>query len=140
WAAIILPYMEQEAVNKAWDYQLRYHEQSDTARLHNNPNYFCPSRRSVPTTFSISDTSGTIYPPPGVPGGLGDYAACVGTDRSNGALVEATVVSMVAPDGKPYTGAPNSAPKLTRITAYRNTLTINGITDGTSNTFFAGEK
>jgi prepilin-type N-terminal cleavage/methylation domain-containing protein/prepilin-type processing-associated H-X9-DG protein len=140
WAAIILPYMEQDAVNRAWDYQLRYFEQTDAARLHNNPNYFCPSRRAVPTTFSISDTSGTVYPPPGVPGGLGDYGACVGTTGADGALAEGIVVTMIQPDGTPYTGAPNNAPKLTRITAYRNALDINAITDGTSNTFFAGEK
>jgi prepilin-type N-terminal cleavage/methylation domain-containing protein len=46
WMVMIMPYMEQDNLFKAWDLKKTYYQQSDTARLTQLPNYYCPSRRS----------------------------------------------------------------------------------------------
>src|SRR5262249_21162941 len=79
WAAYILPQLEQDNVQRLWDLKKRYYNQVPEALQQNIKIYFCPSRRRPPDTFSVSDrrTSDPIFPE--TPGGLSDYAGCVGT-------------------------------------------------------------
>src|SRR5947209_4657072 len=91
WAVLILPYIEQQAIYKSWDTQLRYYDQvnfgtaGDPTAV-NVPIYLCPSRRDTSIGLSV-DNGGTDKDVPSNytgnphrPGGLGDYAASHGTD------------------------------------------------------------
>jgi prepilin-type N-terminal cleavage/methylation domain-containing protein len=81
WAVLIFRYIEQDNVYQRWNLSQSYYEQSDAARLFSVPIYFCPSRRSKASGYSISGDMpwlcGNSYGPH-VPGGLIDYAACLG--------------------------------------------------------------
>lgn len=97
WAVEILPFLEQDANFRAWDWNKDYYQQSAAAREGTVPVYFCPSRRSPDQAFlSVSgDQQCTASAPgpvgpcgqtwyctaydPHVPGGLGDYAGNIGT-------------------------------------------------------------
>src|SRR5947199_10594025 len=95
-AVFLLPYLEQQNQYKLWDVQLRYYDQPNLGQP-NAPtkfNYsvsFCPSRRSaVDAGFSIETGTGvgmrdvpSFWNGTHRPGGLGDYAACYGTDTTN---------------------------------------------------------
>src|SRR5690242_10822161 len=82
WAVLIMPYLEQGASYNRWNIQKRFFEQAgppgsaDDPCQVNVPVYFCPSRRSVPTTFSQPMPKAAGLPSGGVarPGGLSDYA------------------------------------------------------------------
>src|SRR5262245_57859502 len=109
WANLILPYLEQEYASRLWDPQKRYYDQSAAARQLNVKIYFCPSRRGTPAEFSEDRrTSAPVFPI--TPGGLSDYAACVGThwDLRNGAITDGQSRRIV----DPHTGATvtNTAP------------------------------
>src|SRR5205823_4462798 len=98
WAVLILPYLEQDNVYRLWNIQKRYYEQNGPVGSANDPcqynikTYFCPSRRSVPTTPSAPFPKAADIAPGGSPrgGGMSDYANCAGTEGSTGALVEGT--------------------------------------------------
>jgi prepilin-type N-terminal cleavage/methylation domain-containing protein/prepilin-type processing-associated H-X9-DG protein len=151
WFVLIMPYLEQENISRLWDFKVFYRNQPESARTMQVKTYYCPSRRgpgeglvSVVETVDPDD----VKPPPewdGVTsdprfaagvnptGALGDYAANVGEwgfmqtpptevwagDNANGALVRGNR----AADG-----------------SFRSRTNIASITDGTSNTFLAGEK
>jgi type II secretory pathway pseudopilin PulG len=133
WAVLILPYLEQGNLYKAWNITDTYYHQSDTARLGIVPTYFCPVKRSPssPPTASISgdqdDDTNPIVWGPQTPGALGDYASCTGTENC---------------DGADCSGVNNGAFR----SAYDQNLkflgyvTFASILDGLSNTFFVGEK
>jgi len=80
WMVMIMPYMEQDPLFKQWDLTKTYYEQSDTARLSQLPNYFCPSRRSPHnvTQGSVAGDFPIQGPFTNVPGALSDYAANLG--------------------------------------------------------------
>jgi prepilin-type N-terminal cleavage/methylation domain-containing protein len=83
WMVLILPYMEQDNLFHQWDMTKTYYEQSDTARLTQLQNYFCPTRRSpadVKAGSVSGDVSSTTVDPnaPNIPGALSDYAASIG--------------------------------------------------------------
>ena len=130
WAVLILPYLEQENLYRQWNLPNTYYSQSDAARLTPVPSYFCPTRRSAksdPPASIAGDTNDDPGPGPHVPGALGDYAACTGTDNC---------------DGADCTGAVNGAFKASynqylRFLGYVN---FDMIRDGLSNTIFVGEK
>src|SRR5438045_7363181 len=119
WAVFLLPYLEQDNVYRLWDVQLRYYDQPNKGdpnldpTLHNVAVYFCPSRRGPEVGFSV-DNGGTDKDVPSAytgnphrPGGLGDYAACHGTDVAtldgNGALTIGIPTAAVTPSGTPWT-------------------------------------
>jgi prepilin-type N-terminal cleavage/methylation domain-containing protein len=85
WAVMLLPFMEQDNLFRQWDLSRSYYQQTDVARLSPVKNYYCPTRRTPST--SPSSVSGD-WPswllgngsPGNVPGALGDYAACVGSE------------------------------------------------------------
>jgi prepilin-type N-terminal cleavage/methylation domain-containing protein len=84
WAVLIMPYMEQEPLYNRWDLSKSYYDQNYDARQNSVPNYFCPSRRTASSAgLSVSGDQrwlGCQNFGPNVPGALGDYAACIGTD------------------------------------------------------------
>ena len=77
WAVLILPYLEQDNLYRQWNLSCTYYEQLLAARQTAVRTYFCPSRRTVSSSPTLS-VSGDISPfdPAGVhyPGALGDYA------------------------------------------------------------------
>ncbi len=144
WAVLLMPYLEQQVAYNQWDRPLdpagpMYYQQSAAARTAQVPIYFCPSRRTpaMPPTASISgdvdDDNFFFVPPPHVPGALGDYASCVGTDNCDG--IDCGLWSVLfAPR---YNGAFRAA-----MDDWGTPLQISfsHVTDGLSNTFFMGEK
>ncbi len=161
---LIMPYMEQGAVQNTWDLTKRYAQQSVTARQTQVKSYYCPSRRdatglSVAEDFYVNDATPPPDPKPAEalqyrfsvannpPGALGDYAACVGDMRGNpnNASTEdwfnassngAIIIAKATP--APGTNPPPAASVI--ITSFTSYTKISSITDGTSNTFLAGEK
>jgi prepilin-type N-terminal cleavage/methylation domain-containing protein len=133
WAVLILPYLEQRNLYAQWDLARIYYDQSDVARLTPVPIYFCPSRRTAqtPPLASISgDQNDDIGPTlgPFVPGALGDYGTCTGTDNCDGTDC----------DGQIYNGAFRAG--MNQYGQVLGAVTFSQITDGLSNTFFVGEK
>ena len=128
WAVLILPYLDQSNLYAQWNLALIYYDQTPVARLTPVPVYFCPTRRNSQVGPSISgDENDDPGPGPHVPGALGDYGVCTGTENC---------------DGADCSGAYNGA---FRVGVDQNGKRIGAvkfahITDGLSNTFFAGEK
>ena len=83
WMVLLLPYLEQQNQYAAWDMAATYYDQPETIRLAVLKTYLCPTRRDLRTepTASISGDvpSDGVPTPYHVPGGLGDYAANIGT-------------------------------------------------------------
>jgi prepilin-type N-terminal cleavage/methylation domain-containing protein/prepilin-type processing-associated H-X9-DG protein len=111
WAVLILPFIEQENVYRQYDLSQPFTAQPALAIHHNLKYNFCPSRRPVPNIFATD--SG---------GGLGDYAACMGSNDING------------PNANGAFTRGNGPPSLTTLVTFEN------MEDGTSNTFLVGEK
>ena len=149
WAVLLLPYLEQENIYKAWNLQLRYQEQTAVPdpRQNNLKVFFCPSRRSASSVgFSVNDEPGTADPANALgprPGGLSDYACNGGNDstnnRPNGAMTVANATG-VEPDGTVIKGGFNRSPLGTVMTTWAGVVNFANITDGLSNTLLAGEK
>ncbi len=145
WAVLLWPYLEQGALFQMWDMNKDYYHQADEVRLAIIPIYFCPSKRRPSSAVGGSKVSDIPqYGGSHVPGGLGDYAACIGSPynvRTN----ESTIIDYCPGMGSPtratettqgngalrYKGAPNSV---------CTPLTEAHIRDGLSNTIFLGEK
>jgi prepilin-type N-terminal cleavage/methylation domain-containing protein len=134
WAVLILPYIEQGNLYSQWNLANFYYDQSDVARLTPVATYFCPSRRAAQSgpghsiTGDQDDDIGPGVLGPFTPGALGDYAVCTGTENCDGCDC----------DGYAFNGAFRAV-----INQYGQSLgwiSFTDITDGLSNTFFAGDK
>jgi len=129
WAALILPYIEQDSIYKQFNLSLTYNRQSPAAVGQNVKMYFCPSHPDPEGKLSNDNP----------PGGLADYAACGG----NGA-----VPSPAVPNGDEADELGNGAFVLAqhslasdgRLLNWRGVVTLPGIPDGTSNTLLMGER
>jgi prepilin-type N-terminal cleavage/methylation domain-containing protein len=130
WAVLIMPHIEQNNLYQQWNIPLTYYDQTDVARLTPVPLYFCPTRRSPgsdPPASISGDENDDPGPGPHVPGALGDYAACTGTNNCDGADCFS-----------PANGAFRAAyDQNLRFLGY---VKFSKILDGLSNTIFVGEK
>lgn len=109
WAVLILPFVEQDSVFKQWNLNDLYANQQPAVVGVQVKTFLCPGK---PAPVLSNDTP---------PGGLGDYAACAGsngTNPTNGVIINGS-----------GTGA-----------ATVGALNLTSIYDGTSNTFLFGEK
>jgi prepilin-type N-terminal cleavage/methylation domain-containing protein/prepilin-type processing-associated H-X9-DG protein len=136
WAVLILPFIEQEALYKAWKLDDEYYMQSDVARETQVPTYFCPSRRTIdsdPRVSILGDQNDEGGLGPQTPGALGDYGASIGTDNCDGCDCPEPIPGRIHNGAfvSEYTEAPYIA--LPRIS-------IKSIKDGLSSTIFIGEK
>jgi prepilin-type N-terminal cleavage/methylation domain-containing protein len=162
WCIYLVPYVEQGALWEAYDFREPWPRQTSPEVKRALAAYICPTRRTPQTSTQGDDFSG-IGDWPGFPGGtsfpgtphnpgpVGDYAVCTGTALNDDA------------QPNPWEGNPPRAPpsaggngafghKIRQPGEFTSTplpngyqpapgpLRISDILDGTSNTFFIGEK
>jgi prepilin-type N-terminal cleavage/methylation domain-containing protein len=136
WLVMVLPYLEQDALYRAWNLNAAYNSQSAVARETPVKAFFCPSRRPVSTQVVTDTMDNTTTPANGV---AADYAVCAG-DPATGAgndywwtsastLGGNNGVFRMANDWSTTPSGPN-----------RKGCTFGEITDGLTNTAFVGEK
>jgi prepilin-type N-terminal cleavage/methylation domain-containing protein/prepilin-type processing-associated H-X9-DG protein len=152
WAVQILPFIEQKNLYEQWDLTKSYYNQKAIARETTIPSYFCPTRRShkLGPQGSLSNQNGQANlvdvpdntTSPMSPGALSDYAASVGstgrdywwdgqgTSGGDNTLLKCRGAFQMLNNW--MVGAPGGSTKPGKRLAQ--------ITDGTSNTFFIGEK
>lgn len=123
WAVLMLPYLEQDNLYNQWDIARRYYDQNDIARKTPVKVYHCPSRRTPHSAPGVSISGDTPSyargEQPNVPGGLGDYAASIGTTGTDfSGLAQVNGCFQLGPHG----------------------INFGSIRDGTSNTLLVGEK
>ncbi len=129
WAVLILPYMEQDALYELFEQSgLKFRNAPVTARESQLKAFYCPTRRFPPQV--VPATEDRMNGGPASSGAPSDYAACVGDghnrrglaggsmDTSNGAFVRSDEVTPL----------------------YNLRTNFADILDGTTHTFFFGEK
>jgi len=132
WAVLIMPYIEQQNIYKLWDTTLKYQDQPNNGvpgdpTPNNVPIYFCPTRRDTSVGYSVNEASNPVRP-----GGLGDYATCVGTKQGQDPTLQ---------DGMIILGvATFTDTTKTKVASWHSLTTLQTIDDGTSNTLLMGEK
>jgi prepilin-type N-terminal cleavage/methylation domain-containing protein/prepilin-type processing-associated H-X9-DG protein len=162
WLVLILPYVEQGNVANGFDLTYKYAStmhQTASIQQAQVKIFYCPTRRSpgMLSTAETFDSADSTPPPPwdssgsqhrfsaanNPPGGLTDYAACVGdfrgepnnpnspqwfSEQANGAMILANVPIVPVQGQDP------------QITVFKSNTTLSSIEDGTSTTFLIGEK
>jgi prepilin-type N-terminal cleavage/methylation domain-containing protein len=153
WLVLIMPFMEQENIARRWTFSQYYSSTTNApGRLLQVKSYYCPSRRS-PSDASVSRVEdvrpGDDGPPPDFTGpftdsrffggnnpagALGDYAGSGGSCTAYPPTSTAVVWPGTSANGALIQGSLNANGTFSSLT------TLAKITDGTSNTFLAGEK
>lgn len=125
WAVLLLPHLEQGGQYRLWDIRKPASAQPAAAYEPQLPVHWCPTRKQ--RVLSQSDFAAA---------GIGDYAACLGTEntnnqRANGAIIPVAAQGMSVDSSKtPPEIFPNWIAQ----------VKLANVTDGTSNTFMFGEK
>jgi prepilin-type N-terminal cleavage/methylation domain-containing protein len=151
WFVLIMPFMEQDNLRNLWTPTANYSSATNAnGRQFHVKSFYCPSRRS-PTTLSTQEDvrPGDNSPPPNFtgpftdsrffgtnnpPGGLGDYAGCVGTVNNYPSAPTDISWASIRANGMLIQGqAPVAG-------SFKGLTTFASVTDGLSNTFLAGEK
>jgi prepilin-type processing-associated H-X9-DG protein len=144
WAVLILPYLDETDLYRAWDINKPYYQQSAVAREASLPYYFCPARRSYQDGLSVSGDSPWFGTSMGanVPGALGDYAACVGTTGQDCELDVGCYVKVPPPDGSFRLGYFPMGNDMSGVFVLNRQqgVTFPEIKDGQSYTLLVGEK
>jgi prepilin-type N-terminal cleavage/methylation domain-containing protein/prepilin-type processing-associated H-X9-DG protein len=153
WLVLIMPFMEQENIARLWTFSEHYSTATNApGRLLQVKSYYCPSRRG-PSGSSVSRVEdvrpGDSDPPPDFTGpftdsrffgsnnpsgALGDYAGSVGSCTAYPPTSTSVIWSGTSANGALIQGVLNANGSFTSLTSLAK------ITDGTSNTFLAGEK
>ncbi|MDZ7617389.1 MAG: DUF1559 domain-containing protein [Patescibacteria group bacterium] len=145
WAVLLWPYIEQQALFDRWDFTKRYHLQSDEVRLAVVSLYFCPTKRRPASAVGGSQTGDD---PDGggshLPGGLGDYAVCSGSQYTINPVTGSTTQTYLdyRPGDKYGTNQSTTEDDSANGAFWRIGAPLNDghIRDGMSNTIFVGEK
>jgi prepilin-type N-terminal cleavage/methylation domain-containing protein len=112
WAVLILPQMEQDNVYKLWNLAATYPNQTAVATGVRIKTFVCPSRRGGTIGLSNDTPAGAVS----------DYACSAGTGTVNNR------------------NANGAFPLGQGVGTLTSGVTIQGISDGSSNTIFVGEK
>ena len=136
WAALILPYMEQENLYKQFDVTKQYYQQPTTngdPRIKEVKSFFCPS---YPRTTKVSIKGDDGWGAGHTPGACSDYITVSGSQERY------TAVPGVAGwvDWRDGSGANGMSKRAPNINSIMGEFNFNHISDGTSNTFLIGEK
>jgi len=134
WAALLMPYLEQNQLSDLWDQERLVGWQQPTAYQTPIAAYVCPSRPAQVLSrndFQVINGSGALST--NRPGGvLSDYAGCIGPHaqfvNSRGAVIPALPVSVTSDGIGP------------RLADYRLQVVLKDVLDGTSKTVLFGEK
>ncbi len=139
WAAILLPYIDQEPLYKNWDLAKRYFNQLPSAGA-DLAIYHCPSRSQAGASGSVGE-SRTFSNGTGTgPIGWGDYAMCAGTDNNGLAnLWNGAAYRAFYPDKGTYLNSAQT--DLFEIwPGWRYMRKVAHFTDGVSNSLAFGER
>ena len=131
WAALLMPYMEATSTYDLFDFTKHYYDVSQvSAREAIVPGFHCPTRRAPGGEYSMSKETRSR---PG-PGMTSDYAGCAGSriysnysNKADGVIITSKVWNLYDGD---YEG-----PRVPK-----SDISFRHVTDGLSNTYFAGEK
>jgi prepilin-type N-terminal cleavage/methylation domain-containing protein len=141
WPVLILPFLEEDNLYRAWDVRLPYRNQpppnGDVARTSAVKLFFCPARRG-PMLSPADQNTDALNNNGGFPGACGDYACSTGDgivggdftnpmneNTANGAMICATPGTVAWPNP---------------VLSFGSYTSFASITDGTSNTLLIGEK
>jgi prepilin-type N-terminal cleavage/methylation domain-containing protein len=146
WAALILPYIEQDNIYKKWDITQSYGNQAAVGSPgdpapYNLKTYICPGRRDTNVNLSVGEptsnnTSGVLRP-----GGESDYGTSCGP--VNGSTLDTPGAGMIVIgywESNPVTPSGGTPPAGAVITKWHGRNKLTDVTDGTSNTLMVGEK